>query len=313
MMEVLWPSYDAWKVWVEPWVERGEMSLWIVLMGFLVIFTCGIAGHYLLLRRMALMGDAISHSLLAGIVIVFLVFNTAAWLGMFLGAAVMGVVTVFLIEVLYRQSRVPVDAAMCITFTSLFALGVVLLGLAERSGSIHLDAECLLFGEIAFVALEEPWKLRGVPLGPPSVWIMGGVCAVVCGLVALFYKELLVTAFDGGFARSIGMRAGAWYYGVMVGVSIVIVASLQAVGVVLVVAMLILPGMFAAELSMRLPVRFIWTAVYAALASLGGYHLAVWWNCSVAGAMVVAGAFIFQGVWAGRRMRLGRWVSTMGD
>jgi manganese/zinc/iron transport system permease protein len=297
-MSALVPPWDWQRVVVQPWTVDAAFSGWIVLMGFLVTAACGLVGNYLLLRRMALVGDAISHSMLLGLVVVFLIFRETSSLWMFVAAAATGMLTVGLVEFIHRQSRVKPDAAICIAFTTLFALGVLLLSVAEVGGPVHIDAECVLYGEISFVALEPPLVLGGMELGPPSVLRMAGVLAGVVILVALFYKELLVTSFDAGLARSIGLRTGVWHYGLMAVLSLVIVAAFEAVGAILAVAMLIVPPMAAAELSDRLPARLGWTVAHAALSALLGFHLSVWLNCSAAGAMVVAGAAIFAVLWA---------------
>lgn len=297
-MSALVPPLDWQRVFVQPWSVDAAFSGWIVLMGFLVTAACGLVGNYLLLRRMALVGDAISHSMLLGLVVVFLIFRETSTLLMFVAAAATGMLTVGLVEFIHRQSRVKPDAAICIAFTTLFALGVVLLSLAEVGGPVHIDAECVLYGEIALVALEPPLVLGGMEMGPPSVLRMAGVLAGVGVLVAFFYKELLVTSFDAGLARSIGLRTGVWHYGLMAALSLVIVAAFEAVGAILAVAMLIVPPMAAAELSDRLPARLGWTVAHAALSTVLGFHISVWLNCSAAGAMVVAGAALFAVFWA---------------
>jgi len=292
------PAFDWHRVMVQPWTEDFMVSFWIVLMGFLVTAACGMVGTYLLLRRMALVGDAISHSILFGLVVAFLVFRHAGTAVMFGAAVATGLLTVGLIEFIHRQSRVKPDAAICIAFTTLFAAGVVLLSLAEVGGPVHIDAECVLYGEIAFVPLDPPVEVLGLSLGPVAVVRLAAVLLGLLVLVAVFYKELLVTSFDPGLARALGMRSSVWHYGLMAALSIVIVSVFEAVGAILAVAMLVVPPMFAAQLSDRLPVRFALVFVHAALSSVLGYQMSVWLNCSPAGAMVVAGALLFVAAWA---------------
>ena len=303
MMAAFIPAFDWQRVMVQPWTEDFMVSFWIVLMGFLVSSSCGLVGTYLLLRRMALVGDAISHSILFGLVVAFLVFRTAGTLVMFGAAVATGLLTVGIIEFIHRQSRVKPDAAICIAFTTLFAAGVVLLSLAELRGPVHLDAECVLYGEIAFVPLDPPVVIAGVTLGPTAVVRIAGVLVGLLVLGAVFYKELLVTSFDPGLARSLGMSTGVWHYGLMGALSIVVVSVFEAVGAILAVAMLVVPAMFAAQLSDRLPVRFGLVFVHAALSSLLGYQMSVWLDCSPAGAMVVAGALLFVAAWVATRER----------
>jgi manganese/zinc/iron transport system permease protein len=148
----------------------------------------------------------------------------------------------------------------------------------------------------------------GYELGPPSALRMVLVLAAVALSVAAFYKELLVTSFDPALARSLGMRTGVWHYGLMGALALVIVSAFESVGAILAVAMLIVPPMFAAQVSDRLPLRLGLTVFHAAMSALLGLHLSVWLNCSAAGAIVVAGTVLFVGAWvfsqARRRMSL---------
>jgi manganese/zinc/iron transport system permease protein len=306
-MNNLIPSFDWHRVIVQPWVADFPIALWIVLMGFFVTAACGLVGNFLLLRRMALVGDAISHSILPGLVVAFIIFkNTSTWVA-FAGALAAGMLTVLIIEFIHRQSRVKPDAAICIAFTTLFALGVVLMSMLESTGSFHIDAECVLYGEIAFVPLEPPVVWNGYELGPPSALRMVLVLIAVALAIAVFYKELLVTSFDPGLAKSLGMRTGIWHYGLMGALALVIVSAFESVGAILAVAMLIVPPMFAAQLSERLPVRLGLTVLHAALSALIGLHLSVWLNCSAAGAMVVAAALLFLAVWGASQAK--RWMN----
>jgi manganese/zinc/iron transport system permease protein len=282
---------------VQPWTADFSIPVWIVLMGFFVTAACGLLGNYLLLRRMALIGDAISHSILPGLVVAFMIFKTATTWVAFTGALAAGMLTVLIIEFIHRQSRVKPDAAICIAFTTLFAVGVVLMSMLESTGSFHIDADCVLYGEIAFVPLEPPVVWNGYSLGPPSALRMIVVFGVVILAIATFYRELLVTSFDPGLAKSLGMRTAVWHYGLMGALALVVVSAFEAVGAILAVAMLIVPPMFAAQVSDRLPVRLGLTILHAALSATIGLHISVWLNCSAAGAMVVAAALLFVAVW----------------
>ena len=290
------PPFDFHRVFIEPWAASGALHGWILAMGFLVGTACSLVGNYLLLRRMALVGDAISHSVLPGLVIAFLLAHSRNIAVMFAGALAAGLVTVFLIEFIHKKTRVKPDAAICIAFTSLFAIGVVLTSMIDKGG-LHIDAECILYGEIAFVPLEPPVELFGHAFGPQPVLQMAGVTVGVIALLVLFYKELLVSSFDPGLTTSLGFNATALHYGLMAVLSIVVVSAFEAVGAVMVVAMLIIPGMTAAQLSSCLPTRHWLVAGHSALSGLLGLHPSVWLNCSMARAMVVAGAGLFVLAW----------------
>lgn len=263
---------------------------WILLTGVLVAASCGLLGTFLVLRKMSLLGDALSHAVLPGIAIAFFLSGSRAILPMFLGAAAFGLLTTMLVEALHRRWRVPEDASIGIVFTALFALGVVLI--SAYAGQVDLDQECVLYGEIAYT----PWDtlLWGdTNLGPRPVWILGAVLIGNLLLIGLFYKELVVASFDPAMAVSVGINASLVHYLLMGAVSVTTVASFESVGAILVVAMMIVPGAAAYLWSDRLP-RILLTAVFfGAVSAIAGYFLAGLWNSSIAGAMVVVLGAIF--------------------
>lgn len=281
------PPFDVQQVFVLPWTRDGAMFGWILLMGILVAVPCGLLGSFLVLRRMALLGDAVSHAVLPGLVLAFLFSGSRAALPMWIGAALAGVVASVLIEGVHRRSRVKQDASIGIVLTVLFALGVVLISLlADR---VDLDQDCVLYGEIAWVPLQ-PWILG---LGPGPVVTMGLVCLAVLAGVLLFYKGLLVTSFDPGLAVSLGLRTDLYHYGLMAALSVTVVSAFESVGAILVVAMLILPAATAYMLTDRLPRMLALSALHGVLSAALGLHLSIWLDSSIAGAMVVAGTGLF--------------------
>lgn len=311
-MSELIPPFDWHAVVVSTWTENGDYYVWMALMGFLVAATCGLIGNYLILRRMALVGDAISHSVLPGLAIAFILVNlTGAGAGvgseggdahglkapfaMFAGALVAAIVTTIMIELIHKKTRVKQDAAIGITFSSLFALGVVIISLF--AGKAHIDTDCVLHGELTFVPTDVFFTIGGKELAPMPVVRMAMVAALTLLLIVCFYKELLVSSFDSGLAASLGINATVMHYGLMCWLSVVVVSSFEAVGAILVIAMLIIPGATASLLTRRLPWMMGLTVVHAALSSVLGLHLAVWLECSVSGAMCVAGAGLFVLVW----------------
>jgi manganese/zinc/iron transport system permease protein len=288
-MKELIPPFDFHRVIVAPWTSGLDSYGWMVLMAFLVTATCGLIGNYLILRRMALVGDAISHSVLPGLAVAYLVTNELSVPVMMLGALGAGLLTTVLIEFIHTRSRIKSDAAIGITFCTLFAIGVVLINVfASR---VHLDAECVLYGELSYIA-------RGVDeVAPRPVLIMGGVGVLVALLIVAFYKELLVSSFDAMLAASLGFRPKLIHLALMAVLSIVIVSAFESVGAILVIAMLILPGATAQLLSTRLPVCLGLSVVHAALSTVLGLHLALWLKCSIAAAVVVAGTGLFALAW----------------
>ncbi len=265
-------------------------SFWIVLTGMLATGSCALLGTFLVLRKMSLLGDALSHAVLPGIVIAFLLTDSRAIVPMFIGAALFGLLTTFLVEMFHRRWNVQEDASIGVVFTALFALGVVLV--TAYAGQVDLDQECVLYGEIAYT----PWDILlwgETELGPRPVWILGTVFILDLLLVVLFYKELKIASFDPAMAVAVGINATLVHYLLMAAVSLTTVAAFESVGAILVVAMLIVPGAAAYLWSDKLPVILCLAVFFGAVSALGGYWLASMWDSSIAGAMVVVVGGIF--------------------
>tara|TARA_B100000963_G_C22574530_1_gene647742 strand:+ start:538 stop:1425 length:888 start_codon:yes stop_codon:yes gene_type:complete len=265
-------------------------------MGFLVAGTCGLVGCFVILRRMALVGDAISHSILPGITLAFLITNSRDTLPMMLGAVVAGVVTVALIEAIRYTSRIKPDAAIGIVFSSLFAIGVILISVF--ADEVDLDAECVLYGELGFIPLQDIAYFEEIVIGPEPVVRMAIITLIAIVLLFAFFKEMIVTSFDSGLAASLGINPTRYQYGLTLFLSIVIVSSFESVGVVLVIAMIIFPGATALMLTDRLPIALVLSTVISGAYSLIGFHLATWLNASIAGGMTVIAGIVFGIVWA---------------
>ena len=265
-------------------------------MGFLVAGTCGLVGCFVILRRMALVGDAISHSILPGITLAFLLTNSRDTLPMMLGAVAAGVVTVALIEAIRYPSRIKPDAAIGIVFSSLFAVGVILISVF--ADEVDLDAECVLYGELGFIPLQDIAYFGGIVIGPEPVVRMAIITLIAIVLLFAFFKEMIVTSFDSGLAASLGINTTRYQYGLTLFLSIVIVSSFESVGVVLVIAMIIFPGATALMLTDRLPIALALSTVISGAYSLLGFHLATWLNASIAGGMTVIAGIVFGIVWA---------------
>ena len=212
------PAFDWQKVVVAPWTVDIGLYGWMMLMAFLVTTACGLIGNYLLLRRLALVGDAISHSVLPGLVAGFLIFGSLGIGPMLVGAVLAGVLTTVVIELIHSHSRVKADAAIGITFCSLFALGVLLINV--YAGQVHLDAECVLYGELSHVPWAEQVTVLGVGVPLPVV-VMGVATGIVALLTGLFYKELLISSFDAGLAAAFGFRPRVIHYTLMAMLSLV--------------------------------------------------------------------------------------------
>lgn len=262
-------------------------AIWIMLTGALVAGACGLVGSFLILRRMAMLGDAISHAILPGIALAYMMTGSKATLFMVMGAGALGLLTSFLVQTLQRAG-VQEDAGIGVTFTTLFAIGVILISIMPST--VHLDLDHVLYGEIAYV----PWDMLtvgGIEVGPRAVWSMGIVFLLDLAVIRLFYKELKICAFDAQMAAAVGINVVMIHYLLMALVSVTTVAAFESVGAVLVVAMLIVPGATAYLLTERLSVMMALSVGIGALSSVLGYFLARWVDGSIAGAMTtVAGA-----------------------
>ncbi|MGP1357942.1 metal ABC transporter permease [Roseicyclus sp.] len=259
--------------------EFVQFSLTPILIGILAAVACALPGNFLILRRQALIGDAISHVVLPGIVVAFLVAGTVAALPMLLGAAGAALVAVVLIELVRRVGRVEPGAAMGVVFTTLFAGGVLLLEQTDTS-SVHLDVEHALMGNLeSLVWLRaEGWHSLVDPAAlatlPPELPRMALACAVIVALTLGFWRWLKVTTFDEGFAATIGIPARSVGLGLVIAAALAAVAAFDAVGSIIVIAMFICPPAAARLMTERLESQVLWSAGFATLSAILGYVLA---------------------------------------
>lgn len=265
-------------------------AIWIIIAGSLAAVCCSTLGCFLVLRRMALVGDAISHAVLPGIVLVFLITGSRASIPMLLGAGAFGLLTTFLIEFLHRTGKLQSDASVGVSFTVLFALGVILL--TAFAGQVDLDQDCVLYGEIAYVPLDII-RLGDYNIGPKAIWVLGSVLILVLLFVYSAYKELILTTFDPQFATALGLNIVFWHYALMAMVSLTTVASFESVGAILVVALLIVPAATAQMLTKQLHLMLLVAGIIGVLSAAGGYFLAVAIDGSIAGAIATLTGIFF--------------------
>ncbi|PZT56529.1 metal ABC transporter permease [Paenibacillus silvae] len=264
-------------------------TFWIILTAVLVSSACAILGCFLILRRMALVGDAISHAVLPGIAIAFLWSGSRDSLWMLLGATVFGLLTVFFIQSL-QAGGLSSDASIGIVFTALFAAGVILISLNAQH--IDLDLDCVLFGEIAYVQWDT-LTLLGMDAGPRAVWMLGITLLVILVVVGLFYKQFKLCAFDPALAAACGIPVVLFHYVLMGLVSMTSVASFESVGSILVVGMLIVPAAAAYLLTDQLGKMIVYAVLIGAASSVGGYLMAYVLDASIAGCMVAVAGILF--------------------
>lgn len=264
-------------------------DLVIVLTAVLVAIPCALLGTLLVLRQMSMMGDAISHAVLPGIVIAFFISESLGALTSLIGAGLFGLLTAVLVEALRNTGRVKEDSSIGIVFTALFALGVFLVSKFARE--VHLDLNHVLYGEIAFAPLNS-LLVGGVELGPRSLWAMGIVTALAVGMVLLLYKELKIATFDPGLAAAVGLSPVLVHYLLMGAVSVTTVGAFDSVGAIVVVAFLIVPPATAYLLTERLSHMMALAVLLGAGSAVAGYYLAAVFDVAIAGMMaVMAGGF----------------------
>lgn len=278
------------KIWFTlPHYEVRTDDIWTVATAIVCSVACGLVGVFLVLRRMSLLGDAISHAILPGLALAFILTQSREPSAMLVGALVVGVLTALLSAGLSRWGKVPEDAAMGVVFTTLFAVGVILITFAARS--VDLDPGCVLYGLIEFVPFDTT-SVMDVQIPRSFLWI-SIVLAINVALIVLFFKELKIVCFDPYLATTMGISASLVHYGLMTTVAATSVASFEAVGSILVIAMLVAPGATAHLLTDRLA-RMLWiAAAVATVSAILGYILAVWWNTSVAGMIASVSLAIF--------------------
>lgn len=267
-------------------------ELWILIVGSLVGVNCGITGCFLILRKLAMLADAISHTVLLGIVMAFLVSQSMNGFYMLIGAAAVGLLTAFFVQLLH-SSGIQEDASIGVVFTFLFAVGVILITIF--ADNVHLDVDHALMGEITFV----PWdvvKIGFLPEVPKAFLMLGTVFIINLIFILLFYKELKITTFDPQMAAAIGIPVLLIHYLLMGMVSVTTVASFDSVGAILVVAMLIAPGASAYLLTDKLSVMLVLSAVIGVFSAITGYYAASWLDVSISGSMATVNGLIFFAV-----------------
>ncbi len=259
--------------------EFVPLSLTPLLIGMFAAVACALPGNFLVLRRQALIGDAISHVVLPGIVVAFLVTGTISAWPMMIGAAGASLVAVALIEAIRKLGKIEPGAAMGVTFTAMFAAGVLLLEQSDTS-AVHLDVEHALYGNlesliwldaVGWDSLWDPVALAGLPVELPRIAL---TLVAVIAFVWILWRPLKLSTFDEGFAQTMGLRTGPLGLALVVVAAIAAVAAFDAVGSIIVIAMFICPPAAARLMTNRLEMQIAWSVIFAILAAVLGYVIA---------------------------------------
>ncbi len=262
---------------IEPWT----MGAWMwrgTLAACLAAIPCAILGVFLYLRRMSLVADALTHVALPGIVAAFLVSGSIDPLPMLVGATTVGVLSSIAIEGLATKGGVRSDAAIGIVFTALFSIGVIALSVFVHDA--HIDTQCVLYGDVLGISND-------------SLILLGIAAPVVVVLVGIFYRWLSLVSFDPGLAANLGVPVAAVHYGLMSAVSMTTVASFEAIGAILAIALIVVPAAFAHILCDRLPTMLATATGHAVVSAVAGMYVATWLDVSAAGAIVCVGGVLY--------------------
>ncbi len=275
--------------------EFVPLSLPPLLIGCLAAVACALPGNFLVLRRQALIGDAISHVVLPGIVVAFILTGTITTWAMLGGAAAAALVAVAMIEGIRRWGRIEAGAAMGVTFTAMFAGGVLLLELSDTSG-VHLDVEHALYGNLeslvwldatGWASLADPSALAGLP---DELWRIALVLVAIVALLAAFWRPLAISTFDEGFAATLGLPVKALSLGLVIVSALAAVAAFDAVGSIIVIAMFICPPAAARLMTDRLGAQVAWSVAFALASAIVGFVLAGYGPLWIGGENAVSAA-----------------------
>jgi manganese/zinc/iron transport system permease protein len=274
--------------WTDPW--HSPTTWWLVATAAFTSISCGIPGTFLVLRRMSLTGDAISHSVLPGIVFGFLVSGTLDSPWIILGAALSGWITVVIIDAISRKSGVREDAATGVVFTAMFSIGVVLMRVF--ASKIDLDPDCVLFGNLETAVHGARTNIGAWEV--PNIALTTCIAAIAALLFAVaIYHRLLATSFDPVLSRLTG-QTPARTHSLLLGVTAaVVVTAFQSVGAIMAVALLVLPAATSLLVVRRLPFVLTGVMLHSILASIAGLYLATWAGCNLGAAVILSGAGLF--------------------
>ena len=267
-----------------------DAQIEIQLIAAVVAIACAIPGVFLVLRKMALISDAISHSILPGIVIGFFITEDLNSPLLILLAAVTGVITVVMVESIQKTGLVKEDTAIGLVFPALFSIGVILI--AKNANDVHLDVDAVLLGELAFAPFDR-LIIGGTDVGPKSLWVMGAILSITVGMLFAFFKELKVSTFDAGLSAALGFSPVVLHYGLMTISSVTVVGAFEAVGAVLVVALMIAPAATAYLLTSDLKKMLVLSVIFGVFSAIGGYWVAHVLDASIAGSMTTVLGLVF--------------------
>ena len=256
----------------------------LALLAVVTAVSCALPGFFLVLRKNAMMTEAVSHAILPGIVLGLLVTGSLDSPLLIVAAALTGLIVVMGTEYLQRTGLLEGDAPQGLIFPPLFALGVIMI--SAEFANVHLDEHVVLVGDLNLAGFI-PLTLGDVSIGPRYLYVMLGVLALNVGFISLFYKELKISTFDPALAESLGFNTRLVHFLFMFVTSVTITAAFYAAGSILTVALMIAPPATAYLVTNRLRSTILLTVVIAAVSSLGGFWLAYVLDAATSGGMAL--------------------------
>jgi len=270
------------------------LQLELIVIAMMAAVACCLPGVFLVLRGVAMMSDAISHAILLGIVVMFLMIQKLHSPLLLVGATIAGIATVVCTEKIIRSKRLKQDAAIGLIFPLFFSVGVILI--SQYARNVHLDVDMVLVGELALAPFNR-CVIAGIDCGPYALWVVSAALLLNMIFVRLFYKELVITTFDATLATMTGFSPAIFYYALMIMTSITAVATFDVVGSIMVVALMITPAATAYLLTRRVPDMLMASVFIALCSSIAGYAVAYYADVSIAGSIAsMTGVFFVMGL-----------------
>lgn len=266
-------------------------SLEIQLIAIIVAVNCALPGVFLMLRKMAMLSESITHTILLGIVLAYFATRDLSSPLLIIGASLMGLITVWFTELIQKTKLVSEDSAIGVVFPMLFSIAIILI--TRNASYVHLDTDSVLLGELAFAPFNR-MIVFGYDIGPKAIYSSGIILIINMAVISLMFKELKIATFDPMFSSIIGFSPLILHYGIMSLVSITVVGAFEAVGSILVVAFMIGPPAISYLLTDNLKVMLILSSTIGALSAVLGFQTAIIFDISIAGSIAVIIGLLFS-------------------
>ncbi len=264
--------------------------IYLLIISIITAIACVLPGNFLVLRGTALISDALSHAILFGIVVTFLIIGDSNSPFIFIGAISSGILTIYITEQLSSSKKINYDAAIGLTFPFLFSIAVLLINLFANN--VHLDTDAVLLGELAFAPFQT-FYWHGYDCGPQALWNMSMILCFNIACISYFYKEFKLTTFDPVYAKLIGYHPRFFNYLLMIITSITIIQAFHTTGTILVISFIITPAATASQLTKKLDEMLIISCMLTIIAVLTGFLIAHQYDISIAGSISLIHGLIF--------------------